>query len=83
MHPLISPVHADLTGLPPMLIQAGAREILLSDALRLARNARNAGVAVELDIWDGLGHVFHMYPDLPEAQRANREIAEFLLRHLT
>jgi monoterpene epsilon-lactone hydrolase len=80
--PLISPVNADLTGLPPLLIQVGAREVLLSEALRLARNARNSGVEVDLDVWDGMWHVFQALPTAPEAQRANREIGAFFRRHL-
>ena len=81
-HPLISPLFADLTHLPPTLIQVGAREVFLSDALGVARNARNAGVAVTLDVWDGLWHVFHDQPNLPEAETACAEIARFFQRHL-
>lgn len=80
--PLISPVHADLSGFPPLLIQAGSREILLSDSLRVARNARVAGVNVTLDVWDGMWHVFNAHPKIPEAQQANREIGAFFRQHL-
>jgi acetyl esterase/lipase len=75
--PEISPVYADLHGLPPLLIHSGAREVLLGDALRLARTARRAGVDVTLDVWDGLWHVFHAIPSLPEAREACAEIGEF------
>jgi acetyl esterase/lipase len=75
--PGISPVYADLHGLPPLLIHSGAREVLLGDALRLARTARRAGVDVTLDVWDGLWHVFHAIPSLPEAREACAEIGEF------
>ena len=81
-HPLVSPLYADLVGLPPMLIQAGAREVFLSDALGIARNARNAGVDVILDVWDGLWHVFHDQVALPEARTANAEIAQFFRARL-
>jgi len=58
---LISPLFADLSGLPPLLIQAGTHEVLLDDALRLAREAANADVAVTLDITPGVPHVFQAY----------------------
>jgi acetyl esterase/lipase len=80
--PGISPVYADLHGLPPLLIHSGAREVLLGDALRLARAARRAGVDVTLDVWDGLWHVFHSIPSLPEAREACAEIGEFFRNRL-
>jgi len=67
---LISPVFADLTGLPPLVIQAGTHEVLLDDAIRLARQAATADVAVTLDITPGVPHVFQAYaPILDEAGR--------------
>jgi acetyl esterase/lipase len=80
--PLVSPVYADLHGLPPMLIQVGTRERLLSDSVRLARNARLAGVDVTLDVWDGMWHVWQGNPVIPEAEQATREIGKFFRRHL-
>jgi monoterpene epsilon-lactone hydrolase len=80
--PLVSPVFADLSGLPPMLIQVGTREMLLSDAARLARRARSAGVDVTLDVWEGMWHVWQDQPDLPEAEQATAEISAFMLDHL-
>jgi monoterpene epsilon-lactone hydrolase len=59
--PYISPVLGDLAGLPPMLIQVGSHEILLSDALRLAARAATADVAVTLDVVPGVPHVFQAY----------------------
>jgi epsilon-lactone hydrolase len=59
--PLISPVFADLTGLPPLLIQVGSNEILLSDALRLAERAAMADVTVTLDVTDSVPHVFQAF----------------------
>ncbi|MBT2658150.1 alpha/beta hydrolase [Bacillus sp. ISL-18] len=80
-HPLISPVFADLTGLPPMLIQSGTHEILQSDALSLAAKAKAAGVNVSLKVWDGMWHVWQISGDfLPEAKRATREIGQFIRR---
>ena len=55
---LISPIFADLSGLPPLIIQAGSHEVLLDDALRLARAAAIADVEVTLDITPGVPHVF-------------------------
>ena len=67
---LISPVFADLSGLPPLIIQAGTHEVLLDDAVRLARQAATADVEVTLDITPGVPHVFQTFsPILDEAPR--------------
>ena len=58
---LISPIFADLSGLPPLIIQAGTHEVLLDDAIRLARQAATADVQVTLDITAGVPHVFQAY----------------------
>src|SRR6201999_1302978 len=58
---LISPIFADLSGLPPMVIQAGTHEVLLDDALRLAQRAATADVEVTIDITPGVPHVFQAY----------------------
>jgi len=69
--PRASPVHADLRGLPPMLVQVGGDEVLLDDAVRLADRARAAGVPVELEVAPGMWHVWHLFaPRLPEGQAA-------------
>jgi acetyl esterase/lipase len=81
-HPMISPVYADLTGLPPLLIQVGTRERLLSDSARLARNARRDGVDVTLDVWDGMWHVWQDHPTIPEATQATAEIGAFFADRL-
>ena len=81
-HPQVSPVYADLSGLGPLLIQVGTRERLLSDAVRLARNARRDGVDVTLDVWEGMWHVWQDHPTIPEATQASNEIGEFFVRHL-
>lgn len=81
-NPLISPVHADFNGFPPLLIQVGGDEILLADSLRLAEKARAAGVDVTLNIWDDLWHVWHFFAGLvPESDRAIDEIRHFLEPH--
>jgi monoterpene epsilon-lactone hydrolase len=80
--PSASPLYADLTGLPPLLIQVGDRETVLADSTMFADKARAAGVDVELQVWDGMIHVFQMFAELPEAHRAIVSIGEFLKRHL-
>jgi monoterpene epsilon-lactone hydrolase len=78
-HPLISPLYADLQGLPALLIQVGTDEILLDDSTRLAEKARAAGVDVTLEIWDGMDHVFQAQAIiLPEARRAIEGIGKFM-----
>jgi len=77
-HPLLSPLYADLRGLPPLLIQVGTAEILLDDATRLASAARKAGVAVTLQTWEGLFHVFQMASFLPETGQALANVSAFL-----
>ena len=76
---LASPLYADLTGLPPLLVQVGTAEVLLADALRLAERARDAGVTVELEEYPDLIHVFQWFvPLLPEATEALGRVGKFL-----
>jgi monoterpene epsilon-lactone hydrolase len=80
---LISPVFADLSGLPPLLIQAGTHEVLLDDAVRLAEQAATADVEVTLDITPQVPHVFQAYyPVLDEAATALDRAGKFLSGHL-
>ena len=80
---LISPVFADLSGLPPLNIQAGSHEVLLDDALRLARGAATVDVEVALEITPGVPHVFQAYhPILDEAHAALDRAGQFLSGHL-
>jgi epsilon-lactone hydrolase len=80
---LISPVFADLSGLPPLIIQAGTHEVLLDDAIRLARQAATADVEVTLDITPGVPHVFQTFhPILDEAAAALDRAGHFLSAHL-
>jgi acetyl esterase/lipase len=80
---LISPLFADLAGLPPLIIQAGTHEVLLDDALRLARQAADADVEVTLDITPGVPHVFQAYyPILDEAAAALDRAGQFLSARL-
>jgi len=77
-HPLVSPLFADLSGLPPTLIQVGSREVLLGDSTRFARAARAAGVTVALDVRDGGWHNFPIWYGVPEADDAVAAMAQFL-----
>jgi epsilon-lactone hydrolase len=82
--PLLSPaVHADLSGLPPLLLQAGSNEILLDDSTRLATRAAAAGVDVILDVTADVPHVFQLYEGtLDEAGAALDRAARFIRDHL-
>ena len=81
--PLISPVFADLSGLPPLIIQAGSHEVLLDDAVRLARAAATADVEVTLDITPQVPHVFQAYSAvLDEAAAALDRAGQLLSAHL-
>ncbi|WP_338831129.1 alpha/beta hydrolase [Bradyrhizobium sp. 27S5] len=80
--PLASPLYADLAGLPPLLVQVGDRETVRDDATELAAKAKAAGVDVELQIWDGMIHVFQMFPEIPQAGQAIASLAKFLRKHL-
>jgi epsilon-lactone hydrolase len=80
LDPLASPIHADLQGLPPLLIQVGTEETLLDDSKTLARLAEKAGVQVTLDIFEGMPHVWHAFASyLPEGQEAIDKIGEFVV----
>lgn len=81
-NPLASPLYADLAGLPPLVIHAGADEVLRDDSTRLAERARAAGVAVELKIWPVVPHAWQLAPGLiPEARQSLLESATFLRQH--
>jgi phosphinothricin tripeptide acetyl hydrolase len=76
--PLASPLHADLHGLPPLLIHVGSEEVLLDDATRLADRAKAAGVPVTLEVWEPMIHVWHWFlPWLDEAQSAVEQVGAF------
>ena len=78
-NPLASPLYADLSGLPPMLIQVGASETLLDDSRRLADKAKAAGVDVTLEVWDEMIHLWQLLAALvPEGQQAIDRIGEWV-----
>ena len=77
--PLAAPLHADLQGLPPLLIQVGSRETLLDDSNRITERAKAAGVNVSLEVWDGMIHVWQLFaPMLSEGQQAIERVGEFI-----
>jgi monoterpene epsilon-lactone hydrolase len=81
--PLASPLYADLTGLPPMIIHASEQEILRDDSVHLAERARQAGVSVEIKLWPTVPHVWQMAHQLiPEGRESLRLVNEFLDRQV-
>jgi epsilon-lactone hydrolase len=77
--PLAAPIYADLRGLAPLLIQVGASETLLDDALRLAKIAGAADVRVDLQIWPEMIHVWHLFhPELKAGRKAIKEGGAFV-----
>lgn len=81
--PLASPLYADLSGLPPMLIQVGTAEVLLDDSTRLAERARAQGVDIVLEPWEDMIHVWPFFAAmLPEGRQAIERIGEFIRRHI-
>lgn len=78
-HPLVSPMYADFEGLPPMLIQLSDAEVLVDEDLLLAERAKATGVEVDLQVWEGLIHVWHIYwKYLDQAKEAIDKIVEFI-----
>ncbi len=76
--PLASPLFASLSGLPPLLVQVGTADLLLSDSERLATAATRAGVDITLQIGEGLPHVYQLMLGTPEAAEATEQIGQFL-----
>jgi acetyl esterase/lipase len=82
--PLAAPIYADLAGLAPLLIQVGAAETLLDDALALAKTAGAADVGVALQIWPEMIHVWHLFhPELAAGRRAIAVGGDFVRAHMT
>jgi acetyl esterase/lipase len=82
--PMVSPIHADLRGLPPMLIQTGSSETLLDDAVRLAGLAGAAAVRTTLQIWPEMIHAWHLfYAQLADGRRALADVGAFIRAHIS
>ena len=78
-NPLVSPVFANVAGLPPVYIQVGDDEILLSDSTRFADKMQAAGIKVDIDIWPEMWHVFQLFVGkMPEAHQAINKIGDYL-----
>lgn len=78
-NPLLSPLFGNWNGLPPLLFHAGSTEMLLDDSVRAHDRATQAGVPAEIEVYVALPHVWHMFAWLPEAKRATRQVADFML----
>jgi len=82
-NPLISPLKANLSGLPPMLVQVGDAEVLLDDSTRLVERAKAAGVDATIEVWDEMIHVFQFFGAmLAEAGQATDKLGTFIREHV-
>lgn len=81
--PDASPVYADLSGLPPVLVTVGTDEVLFDDSVRVVRKIRDAGGEADLDVWPRMVHIFPFFASqIPESRRAIEYIARFARRYL-
>ncbi|MBP1484861.1 alpha/beta hydrolase [Acinetobacter nosocomialis] len=81
--PTCSPLYADLTGLPPVLIHVGTEEVLLDDAKRLAEQAEKCGIPTTFKIYDKVGHVFQFHAGiLKESDDSIKRIGQFIDKHM-
>jgi acetyl esterase/lipase len=80
--PVLSPIYADLHGMPPALFITSGRDALLSSTTNLHRAYLRAGVDARLVVFDGLPHAFWYHPEMPESIEANHIMAKFFLEHL-
>ncbi|MCY3814407.1 MAG: alpha/beta hydrolase [Gammaproteobacteria bacterium] len=82
-NPLASPLHADLAGLPPLLVQVGTAELLRDEGLEIAARARRAGCDVTVEPWEDMVHVWHWFGSVfPEARAAIESVGAYLRAHL-
>jgi acetyl esterase/lipase len=82
-NPLVSPLYADVHGMPPTLLQVGTQEVLLSDSTRMADRLKAAGVETKLEVWPGMFHAFSAGSDfIPEGRLAAQHIVKFIRQHL-
>lgn len=82
--PLVSPLFADVRGLPPTLLVAGTQEVLASDSVRMADHLRNGGVPVRLAMWPGMPHDFPvLLEEIAETRLALRQITAFVAGHVS
>jgi acetyl esterase/lipase len=83
LDPVLSPIYADLRGLPPALFITSGRDMLLSGTVNLHRAYLNAGVDARLVVFDALPHAFWYNPQLPESREANHLMADFFVKQLS
>ena len=82
-NPLVSPLYADVHGMPPTLLQVGTQEVLLSDSTRMADRLKAAGVETKLEIWPGMMHAFTGGSDfIPESRLATQHVVKFIRQHM-
>ena len=82
-HPLVSPVHGDVSGFPPTLLTTGTRDILLSDTVRLYRRMRQAGVEARLEAYEAMSHAeYSVAFDSPESASVFTDIGRWFDRWL-
>ncbi len=82
-NPLASPLHGDLSGLPPLLVQVGTREVLLDEGVEIARLVESAGGDVTLQRWEDMIHVWHWYASIfPEARDAIEALGSWIAAHV-
>jgi acetyl esterase/lipase len=82
-NPLVSPLYADVHGMPPTLLQVGTQEVLLSDSTRMAERLKAAGVETKLEVWPGMFHAFAAGSDfIPEGRLAMKHSVKFIRQHL-
>ncbi|MCK1715943.1 MULTISPECIES: alpha/beta hydrolase [unclassified Bradyrhizobium] len=82
--PLVSPLQGNVAGLPPTHIQAGQNEVFLGDICAFAQKLAAAGVPLELQVWEGMFHVWQLYwPKLKAGRDALHSAASFIARHAT
>lgn len=81
--PLLSPVYGDVKGFPPTLLTTGTRDLFLSNTVRMHLKLREAGVAADLIVFEGMSHAqYHMAADAPETAFHFTELGRFFDRHL-
>jgi acetyl esterase/lipase len=78
----ISPLFGDMAGLPPLLLQVVSDESLLDDSVRLEKRARDAGVSVDIRLFDDAFHVFQIFTEFPESQDALSDLGRFYKLHI-
>ncbi len=79
VNPLLSPLFGNWNGLPPLLFHAGSTEMLLDDSVRAHDRARQAGVEADIEVWNELPHVFHVFEWMPEARAGVQAVADYIV----